>query len=246
MVDRFGPAARAYATFRPRYPDLLFDRIVSLTARHDLAWDCGTGSGQSAVKLGDRFDRVIATDSSAGQLEAAEPHPRVTYVRAAAERTPMPSRRVDLVTVAQALHWFDPDPFFAEVGRVLAPGGIIAVWTYGRPVLGGTADAVVENYHANVVGPYWAPGRRHVETGYRSIPFPFDPLPFPAMEIVANMPLDAFLGYVGTWSATLAYAADQGEDPVSELRTVLEAQWPSAERRRVRWPLTVRVGRTGG
>lgn len=242
-MDRFGSAARAYSIFRPHYPDALFDRITALTARRRVAWDCGTGNGQAAVALGDRFSLVVATDASAGQLQVAAAHPHVRYVRARAERAPIRTGSADLVTAAQALHWFDPEAFFAEVGRVLAPHGIVAVWTYGIPILGDAADMALEHFYSGVVGPYWAPARRHVETGYRTLGFPFEEIPFPGMEIATEMSREAFLGYVGTWSATLAYTADRGVNPIRDLDTALREHWPGDQERRIRWPLTVRIGR---
>lgn len=243
-LDRFGSAAAAYATFRPRYPAALFDRLFSLAGRFDTAWDCGTGSGQAAVALAARFASVIATDTSAGQLAAAERHERVYYVRAAAERAPLRTGSADLVTVAQALHWFDTARFFAEVRRVLATAGVIAVWSYDLPRVGPGIDEALRHYYSGVVGPYWAPERRLVEDAYRSIEFPFDEIDVEPFEVTAALTLDEFAGYASTWSATLAFAADRGTDPVTRLRALLLPHWDDNERHAVRWPVTVRAGRT--
>jgi SAM-dependent methyltransferase len=171
------------------------------------------------------------------------PHERVHYVRAAAERAPLRTGSADLVTVAQALHWFDTGRFFAEVRRVLAPAGVIAAWSYDLPRVGPGIDEALRHYYSDVVGPYWAPERRIVEDAYRSIEFPFDEIAMEPFEITAALTLDEFAGYASTWSATLAFAADRGTDPVSILRASLLPHWAEGTRT-VRWPVTVRAGRT--
>lgn len=241
--DRFGAAASQYVTFRPHYPEALFDRVASLPARRGIALDCGTGSGQAAGGLVRRFDRVVAMDASEPQLSAGLRHVRVLRVRGASERIPLATGVVDLVTVAQALHWFDVPTFFEEASRVLADGGAVAVWTYDQPAVNGDIDAVLEHFYRNVVGAWWAPQRRIVEERYRTIPFPFDEVEIEPMEISAELTLDQLVGYAGTWSATLARTAAES-DPIPALRADLTHHWPDpAERRLVRWPLTVRAGR---
>ena len=105
--DHFSGHARAYAEFRPSYPSDLAAYLAHLEPNRGLAWDCGTGNGQAAILLADHFDRVAATDPSRQQLCSATAHPRVTYLAATAERAPLADGSVNLVTVAQALHWFD-------------------------------------------------------------------------------------------------------------------------------------------
>ena len=134
--DYFSDAAASYATFRPRYPAALFDFVATLPIRRGTVWDCATGNGQAAIPLAEHFDRVIATDASADQIAHAEPHPRVSYRVALADASGLEvASSVDLVTVAQALHWFPLDRFFGEVRRVLVPDGVLAVWCYTRPLL---------------------------------------------------------------------------------------------------------------
>lgn len=69
--DHFSDRSASYAQYRPTYPDDLFEFLANNCAGHDLAWDCATGSGQSALGLVDYFDRVIATDASEAQIAAA-------------------------------------------------------------------------------------------------------------------------------------------------------------------------------
>ena len=243
--DHFSVVAANYAQYRPRYPRELFDflrRIVPSAAR---VWDCACGSGQAALGLAERFAAVVATDASAGQIAAATPHPRVTYRVAPAEASGLPDHSVDLVTVAQALHWFDLGRFYAEVRRVLADGGILAVWSYGHLQSGDAAiDREIGHFYHDVVGPYWPPERQLVEEGYRTIPFPFAEVPAPAFAMRVQWPLPQLLGYFRSWSATARYLAARGHDPVEALEPKLQAPWGDpATVREIIWPLAVRLGR---
>ena len=161
-----------------------------------------------------------------------------------AEAAPLRSGWAQLVTVAQALHWLDLDAFYAEARRVLVPGGAVAVWTYGRhQVDGGAIDAIVDHFYGEVVGPYWPPERKWVEAGYAGLPFPFREIPVAAPEMAELWTLDQLLGYIGTWSAVVRYREGTGVDPMTGLAERLAPLWAHGERRRVRWMLTVRVGR---
>lgn len=245
--DHFSGVAGAYAEFRPRYPEALFDWLAGLAPRRELAWDCATGNGQAAVALASRFERVVATDASAEQISAATPHPRVEYRVARAETSGLAADSIDLVTVAQALHWFDRPAFYGEVGRVLRGDGVLAAWTYGHPHLDDPgADAVFQKFYSETVGPYWPPERALVDGGYRALDFPFPEIEPPAFEMETRWPLGALLGYVGTWSATSRFRAAKGFDPVARLARDLASTWGKPEEpRRVRWPLAFRVGRRG-
>jgi SAM-dependent methyltransferase len=243
--DHFSRLAPAYAACRPGYPDALFDYLSGLVSRHDLAWDCAAGSGQAAIPLARRFDRVIATDLSAGMLDQAPRHPAVVYRVAPAEASGLGNATADLVTVAQALHWLNAETFYAEVDRVLVPGGVLAAWTYGPQHLDEPAlDSVLRHFYADIVGPYWAPERRHVESGYRTLLFPFPELEAPVLAMQEVWSLAQLLGYIGTWSATQRFSEAVGNNPVPQLGRELARHWgdPSATRC-IRWPLSLRVGR---
>jgi SAM-dependent methyltransferase len=170
--DHFSAQAGAYARFRPAYPEALFAWLASLLETRDLAWDCGSGNGQAALGLAAHFTRVIACDPSREQIAQALAHPRVTYYVASAEEPPAAAAGANLVTVAQALHWFDFDRFYPALRRTLKPDGLFAAWGYGRTRISPDVDAVVQHYYADIVGPYWPPDRRHIESGYQTIPFP--------------------------------------------------------------------------
>jgi SAM-dependent methyltransferase len=243
--DHFSRLAAQYSEFRPAYPPAIFDYLAQLCGDRDSAWDCACGTGQATLALAERFRAVIATDASAQQVAAASPHPNVTYRVARAEESGIESQSVDLVTVAQALHWFDLDPFYGEVQRVLKPSGVLAVWTYGPlQVDGNGIDALFQEFYWNTVGPYWPPERRFVEAGYRGLAFPFAEVAPPSFNMEVHWERAHLLGYLRTWSATARYADDKGVDPVEALEERLAPLWVDAHStRKVTWPLALRVGR---
>jgi SAM-dependent methyltransferase len=242
-ADHFSRLASSYASCRPGYPEELFSYLAGLVHRHELAWDCGAGSGQASLPLTRFFRLVLATDLSPSMLKQAAAHPRVHYQVMAAEASGLRSASVDLVTVGQALHWFDAESFYSEVTRILVPGGALAVWTYGLHYLGHPAiDRLLDQFYRDTVGPYWAPERCHVDSGYQTLPFPFRELESPRFAMVVEWSLSQLLGYIRTWSAVQHFRESQGVDPVVELSQELAGVWGSGARRRVEWPLSVRVG----
>lgn len=245
FVDHFGSVSFHYADSRPVYPAELYAYLRGLCAEHHVVWDCGAGSGQASRALVDYFDQVIATDASAQQISQAVPHPRIDYRVAPAEESGLTGESVDFVTVAQALHWFDFDRFFNEVKRVLKPNGVLVIWSYGRQIVHDPAvDGIFQRFYSDVVGAYWPPERRHVEEGYRSIPFPFPLLDPPGFEMKAEWDLPQFISYLRSWSATGNYIKANGIDPVIALEGELGGIWGDpASTRLTEWPLTVLVSR---
>jgi ubiquinone/menaquinone biosynthesis C-methylase UbiE len=248
--DHFSEVAGRYAEFRPRYPAALFECLAGLVSSSGggLVWDCACGNGQATMDLAAHFAQVIGTDASAEQIASAPRHPKIQFRVAPAEQSGLPEHAVDLVTVAQAIHWFDLERFYAEVRRVLKPTGVLAIWAYGiMEVEGATVNQLSYDYYAETVGPYWPPERRLVEEGYRTIPFPFAELAAPAVRMEAEWNLDQLLGYFGTWSATNRCWKATGINPVEILRPKLESAWgESAVRRKITWPLALRIGRAAG
>lgn len=242
--DYFSGHASDYRVFRPAYPQELFTFLASTTPRRDLVWDCGTGNGQAAIALAEHFAKVFATDASADQVKNAEQHPRVVYAVAPAEKCPLPDHSVDLVTVAQALHWFDFDKFYSEVRRVCRPGGLLAVWTYDLHTVNPTVDVVLDRLQTDYVGPYWPPDRNWVNARYRTIPFPFPEVQAPQFKMTAEWDLPRMLGYINTWSATKAFVKANGFDPLERLAGDFTTAWGDpATVRTVRWEFTLRLGR---
>ncbi|MFN3842305.1 MAG: class I SAM-dependent methyltransferase [Rehaibacterium terrae] len=245
--DHFSGHSSAYAAARPSYPGELFAWLAAQCREHALAWDAGCGNGQAAVALAAHFARVHATDPSAAQIAAATAHPKVEYRTEAAEDCSLPDACADLVTVAQALHWFDLTRFYPQVRRVLKPGGVIAAWTYGLSSVSPGVDAVFHKLYEDRLGPYWPADRHHVETGYRDLPFPFAPLPAPpAFEMVCLWTLRQYLAYLRTWSASQRHLQATGFDAVDAVAADMAEAWGDPQQRRpVRWPLAIRAGRVG-
>ena len=234
----------AYAAFRPDYPDALFEFLARESPARDEAWDAGTGTGQAAVGLARHFRHVTATDPSATQIEAAMPDPHVSYRIGRAEDSGLEDGSVDIVTAAQAVHWFDQPRFCAEARRVLRARGLVAIWTYVLFEISPDIDALVRSFYSGVVGPYWPPERRQVDARYQSIDFPFAEFTAPSFTIERDLTLDDVAGYVRTWSATRAFMKHHQQDPVEDLVRVLSRAWgPPQQARRARWPVTMRVGR---
>lgn len=242
--DHFSGVSSAYAAFRPRYPAALFERLAALAPGRESAWDSGTGSGQAARGLALHFTLVWATDASAAQLAAAAPHPRVHYRVARAEASGLPDRAIDLVTVAQALHWFERPQFYAEVRRVLRPKGVLAAWCYDLMHVTPEVDALVHAFYTDTIGHYWPPERALVERRYETLDFPFDRIDIPPVDLDAEMDLTELAGYMRTWSAVTRFREAKGHDPVTDVVEALKPIWgPLETRRRVRWPLAILAGR---
>ena len=241
----FTSVAREYAEFRPGYPPELFAWLAGIAPALDAVWDCGCGSGQASVALAAHFTTVHATDVAAEQVAAARPHPRVRYSVAPAERSGLPDASVDLVTVAQALHWFDVDAFYAEARRVGRPGALLAVWNYPRPrFVDPDLDRVFFDFYSDEVGPYWPAGRRHIEANYTTLAFPFREIQHPPFGLELDWSFEQVIGYVSSWSATAQYRKALGRDPVPLLRQTLGAIWPGdGALAAVRIPLGLRVAR---
>ncbi len=243
--DHFSRQAADYAKFRPQYPRALFEFIATEAPNDDLVVDCATGNGQAALGLAEFFRQVIALDASVKQIESAQPHDRVQYRVAAAEATGLPDDSCDAVTVAQALHWFDLDSFYAEVTRILKRGGVVAVWAYNYLRVSPEIDAVLRRFHDEIVGPFWPPERKLVGHGYRDLPFPFAEIVAPDLWIETKWTIQHLLGYLSTWSATQRYQAEKGQDPLGLIENELVALWGDVEAERLGiWPLVVRLGRT--
>lgn len=249
MTSWFSGVAREYATFRPRYPSALFEALAALAPHRRLAWDCGAGNGQASLALAAHFDQVVATDISAQQMAEAPSHPRLTYRVAPAQQSGLADDSVALVTVAQALHWFDVDAFHREAERVLSSDGIIAEWCYTlleTPEVPAVA-AAVRDLDA-VLRLWWPPERAHVDAHYETLPFPFAPVSLPravteAMAMTEQWTPAQLIGYASTWSALTRYRAARSDDPLVEFAAHIHAAWGPAERLTIRWPLVVRVGR---
>ena len=241
--DHFSSRAKEYSTYRPRYGADLYRYLATIVPGHSLVWDCGTGNGQAAVELAEHFENVCATDPSQQQIATAPARSGVEYRVAEAEVPWIAGASVDLVTAAQAAHWFDLDNFYREVHRVLRPGGAVALWCYRLVNVSPEVDTVIQHYHGQVVGPYWPPQRALVDAGYSTLAFPFDELQTPGFQMEARWSLSQLAGYLGTWSSAGRYRKAKGSEPLDEIAGDLMMAWGEEETRTIRWPLSLRVGR---
>lgn len=244
--DHFSGHADAYRRFRPGYPQPMFAYLAARAPDHGLAWDCATGNGQAAQQLARYFECVIATDASEAQIAHATGPDNVRFACASAEASGLDTGSVALITVAQALHWFDFDRFYGEARRVLKPSGILAAWCYGLFTSTSAVDRVVNRLYHDIVGSYWPPERRWIDQHYQTLPFPFPELPAPQFAMRLHWTLDELLGYMNTWSAVQRFQAERSSNPLDSLRGELQRAWPrNSNRLTLTWIMRLRVGRYG-
>jgi SAM-dependent methyltransferase len=243
--DLFSRQAEDYAKYRPHYPQALYDFLVTLVEERKVAWDCGTGNGQVATQLAAFFDRVIATDASSSQLAHAIKLPNLEYRVAMAEQSGLASQSVNFISIAQAIHWFDFDPFYQEVRRVAVPGAVVAAWGYGLLKISAPLDEVLRYLYSHLLGPYWELERRHLDQAYQTIPFPFPLLNTPSFTMQSSWNLAELMGYLNTWSAIQKFrAANNNCNPLEEISEELQNRWGEAlGSRPVQWDIYLKVGR---
>lgn len=241
--DLFSGHAKIYSAFRPTYPDDLYEFIFRHLQKRDTAWDCATGNGQAAEYLSRYFRQVFATDISEQQLKEAPQNPVIQYSVGAAEKTIFQEDQFDLVTVGQALHWFDRDAFYNEVKRVAKPGALLAAWGYAVLSIDAILDEHLMHFYRNIVGPYWDSARKLVDEKYQTISFPFEKIPSPEFFIRVSWTLDHLAGYLETWSATQKYIKTHHTNPVTPLIDILAQHWKKDEHKVISFPIFLRLGR---
>ena len=241
--DLFSRQASEYARFRPTYPPGLFEWVAGVPARREVAVDVATGNGQAAVALAPYFARVVGVEPSAEQLANAIEAARVEYLVGSAEATGVEAGVADLVTVAQAFHWFKHDAFFEEVRRIAQPGAALAVWCYGLTNITPEVDAAVYELYEDLLGEYWEPERKLVETGYRTINVPFEEIAAPSFAMQMTWTLEHLLGYLGTWSPRKKFIERHGQDPIAVVLPRLTTAWGDVGERTLHWPLSLRAFR---
>jgi len=242
--DNFSKQADIYVKYRPLYPTELYSFLASLTMDHELVWDCGTGNGQAAIGLAAFYNKIIATDPSEQQIKNCLPNEKVKYLVEKAENTSLRSNSVDLLTIANALHWFDFEVFYKEADRVLKNNGIIAAWTYGLPLISPDIDKIIKLYHDETLNNYWLPENRLVEKEYATIPFPFQQISSPQFFYEKTMNLNDLIGYLNTWSATQRFINENQFNPTEQLRKDLLPVCKDMDlEKKLTWKLILKVGR---
>ncbi|MDN3587663.1 class I SAM-dependent methyltransferase [Pedobacter aquatilis] len=243
MKDNFSTQAAEYAIYRPTYPKELYDYILSLVKNKKAAWDCATGNGQVARELALHFDGVYATDISKKQIEQALKLPNIVYQVESSDKANVDDESFDLITVAQAIHWFNFDAFYHEVKRTLKPDGILAVIGYGIMNIDKKVDKAVHKLYEDFLGKYWDPERRYIEESYKTIPFPFEEIIAPHFQIKTRWNFNQLIGYLNTWSALQHYKKANERNPLEYMFTELKEAWGSDAEKEVRFPILLRVGK---
>jgi len=244
--DNFSVQSKEYSFSRPTYPDELFKFLSELTTNHELAWDCATGNGQAAIELCKYFDQVIASDASENQIKNKFERKNILYKVFPAEQASIPNDSVDLITVAQGLHWFDFERFYSEVMRVAKNNAIIAAWSYTMHKITPKIDKITDrlNFGGDILGDYWAKEIRYVKENYKTIPFPFEEIITPKFTISVKLDLIQILKYIETWSAVQKYRLERKTDPVELIKNELRQYWKDElERKTVTWEMNLKVGR---
>lgn len=235
--DHFSKQTDIYLKARPTYPDSLFDYLAGIAPGKKLCWDCGTGNGQAAISLAQRFEKVYATDASPQQINNAIPRNNIEYKAQPAENSGLPDGSVDLITVATAAHWFNLELFYKEAERVTGPGGVLAMWTYSSASINKDIDPIMEWFAYDYLYDYWPDGRWYVRNRYETLPFPYAQIETPVFTCNMRWNLNRWLDYLRSWSSYNRYLAQHGTDPLEVLLPKLQPLWPDNEIKEVVWPL---------
>ena len=242
MKDNFSKQSQLYAQFRPTYPKELFEFLFTLVHERRTAWDCGTGNGQVATELVNYFEKVFATDISENQIKNATKKENIFYKIETAEQTSFSDNTFDLITVAQAIHWFDFALFYNEVNRTVKRNGIIAAIGYSLPRIDTQTNEVIDNFYNNILGEYWDKERKYIDEDYRTIPFPFNEIQSPTLFSNYDWSFEQLIGYLNTWSAVQHYIERNNENPIEKITNDLLECWNDGEMKQVTFPILLRVG----
>lgn len=244
MKDLFSSHSQLYQLARPTYPKSVVKEILKHTHGSELVWDCGAGSGQFTQLLSPYFNRIIATDLSAQQLAQAPKFKNVDYEVQLSEKTSFKDQSFDLITVAQAIHWFNFDEFYGEVKRTLKPNGIFAVIGYGLlRAVDMEIYAAIQHLYYQILKGYWDAERRYIDEEYQTIPFPFVEIKTPKLMMDYEWSSVQLLDYLNTWSAVKHYRQQTGKDPFIQLANLLEHY---KEPIKIRFPILLRIGHLDG
>ncbi|GAB4347233.1 MAG: class I SAM-dependent methyltransferase [Flammeovirgaceae bacterium] len=244
MKDNFSTQSDKYAKYRPTYPSDFFQFLYAHVQDKVNAWDCGTGNGQIAYELAKTFKHVYATDISQQQIDNALKAYNILYSVQPAEKTSFENELFDLIVVAQAIHWFDFDKFYAEVWRTAKDNALLCVVGYGKLEINEQIDNIISDFYENVIGSYWDKERKYIDENYKTIPFPFDELlQKPNFTISQHWTLEHLIGYLNTWSAVKHFIKQNSYNPVERLKTEIERFWDNEYIKKVSFPLFLRIGR---
>ncbi|MEO6819236.1 MAG: methyltransferase domain-containing protein [Ginsengibacter sp.] len=243
MKDNFSFQSNNYAKYRPQYPLEFFDYLFSIIPNKENAWDCGTGNGQVAFELAKKFEHVFATDISQSQIDNALQANNIVYSVQPAESTNFENRQFDLIVIAQAIHWFDFEKFYAEARRTAKTNALICVVGYGLVEIDEKLDSVISNFYKNVIGIYWDKERKYIDEKYQTIPFSFSEIHTSKFVNKLTWRIEHLIGYINTWSTVKHFIKKNGNNPVDKLQIEIEKIWGNEVMREISFPLLLRIGR---
>jgi ubiquinone/menaquinone biosynthesis C-methylase UbiE len=241
MKDNFSAQAHEYAKFRPVYPRELYVFLLDNTERKNTAWDCATGNGQVAVELSKHFKKVYATDISEKQISNAPHVENIIYAIEPAEKTSFPDDFFDLITVAQAIHWFNFDLFYKEVRRTIKKNGFFAAISYGLCKTYDETDNILLNFYENITGPFWDPERKFIDERYKTIPFPFSEIETPELKHEVNWSFEQFIGFLETWSSVQHFKNKMKMNPIDIIYNEAKASWGNQSQKKFVFPVFFRA-----
>ncbi|MBB3699889.1 methyltransferase domain-containing protein [Flammeovirga yaeyamensis] len=247
VIDRFTTTSSTYKKFRPKYPSSIFEYICQNTKNFETALDCGTGNGQVAIHLSKKFNSVIGIDISKNQINNAESQKNIWYIESRAEVTQFKDEYFDLITVGQALHWFDLELFNKEAFRLLKKGGTIACFGYNLFKVNDEIDEMINYFYYDVIGPFWDQERKILEEEYKNVPFDFEVISNEGyVDMTVNWDLEQLYGFIHTWTSVQTYLkANPTHDPVQELMENLKNIWGENTKREVKFPIFLKLGVKG-
>lgn len=243
MKDLFSNQADLYAQYRPLYPKELYDFVLGAVSRFERALDCATGNGQVARTLASHFQNVCAIDISENQLRHAIRADNIEYALSPAERTPFAENSFDLITIAQAYHWFDGPGFCREATRIARPNALVAVWAYDLGHIDPAIDPIIHQWNFEILAPYWEEERKHVYDHYERLPFEFERLPSRDFQIVAEWDVDHVIGHLRTWSALQRMTREVGDGPFGKVVADLRKTWNTRDTKKCIFPVFLKLGR---
>lgn len=238
MSEQFSKQAALYAQFRPDYPKEMYDFIFKHLTSRKYAWDCATGSGQIAKYLAKHFDKVYATDTSIEQLSHAPKIANVEYRKSSAEDSGLQANYFDLITVGQAIHWFNFEQFYTEVRRLAKKDALLAVIGYGMVRINESINPIINDLYEVAFGAHYAEARTYIDNEYQTIPFPFKEIQTPKFENTFDWSIDQLEGYFSSWSAIQKMKSDPVATTIRQIKKITSEQNFS-----VTFPIFMRLGK---
>lgn len=216
----FGGVAEAYERGRPLFPPVVVDHMVSTLGLRPgrRVLDLAAGTGKLTRDLLASGAEVVAVEPSAGMREVFHRVlPDVPILDGSAEAIPLDDASVHAITVAQAFHWFDPEPAFAEMRRVLqADGRVVLVWNVrdGADPVGTASEHIVDRHRGAT------PSHRVLDLAGAIAASPFEQIGLREWPWSHDVDEQTFLDRFLSVSVVAALPPDERAAVTTELRTL--------------------------